>query len=352
MKVRSLCRAVVSVALLHAAGAWADETPWKTLGTLPGVAVQDLSFVTGDVGFAAGGNGQIWRTTNGARDWSVVLEIDDGHYWYGVQALNARDIVVSGFIDTADVQTAVIRWSHDGGDAWSDDLVLSTADWAKRVHFWDGDVGFAMSGFLEPNGEFRTSNGGLFATDWSAVTIDPNGGWFGAQFSALPNGHVRVSGITYCESLDYAATWQCRPSIDEVSDDATYFVDDLHGWVGGGGGIADENGGHFEGWLHVTTDGGATWSERTLDDGWPINQILFVNAHDGWAMGGGGDFGGAYASHDGGQTWNVEFDSGTGFTACATADYHIYCAAYDDANTTHFYTRDYDHILVDEFGQD
>ena len=211
-----------------------SPSSWKTLGTLPLVWIQDLSFVSGSVGYAAGGNGQILKTTDGGESWLPVLDLGNPYYWYEVHALNENDVVVSGFIDTTvevGLQEAIIRWSHDGGASWSDDLAVSDTYWANRVHFWDSSTGFATSINGNPNAEFRTTAGGLKLHDWSESTIDPNGGWFGSQFSALPNGHVRISGTTYCESLDYAANWNCGPSIDPGSDYATFFLDDKRGWV-------------------------------------------------------------------------------------------------------------------------
>jgi hypothetical protein len=184
----------------------------------------------------------------------------------------------------------------------------------------------------------------LELTDWSAINVAPDDSWFGAQFSALPNGHVRMSGINYCESLDFAATWNCRPSIDAVFDGATFFLDDKRGWVGGGA-ISIPT----EGWVHRTTDGGETWSDRTLDSPWAVREIIFVNANDGWAVGGSGDSGGAYISHDGGDTWTVELDAGVGLTACSTADFVIFCAGYDNSLNSHIYSRDYDHIRQGDF---
>ena len=329
-----------------------SPSPWKTLATLPWTAIMDMSFVSGDVGYAAGGNGRILKTTDGAQSWTPVLALDSTYYWYGVQALSKSDIVISGFVDTpGPVQEAVIRWSHDGGDSWSDDLVVSDQYWANRVHFWNPQTGFATSINGAPNLQFRTTTGGLQLTDWTASAIDPDGGWFGSQFSALPNGHVRISGITYCESPDFAASWNCRPSIDDVFDDTVFFLDDNRGWVGGGGsfGVPVGNAPHFEGWVHLTTDGGASWSGRTLDGSWPINAIVFVDKRNGWAAGGGSDFGGVYVTHDGGQSWAVELDAGVGPIVCATADFHLFCAAHDNNATTHIYSRDYDHIKHEPF---
>jgi len=320
------------------------DTPWTTLATLPSSWIRDLSFVSDYVGFAAAESGQVYKTVDGAQTWTPVLDAGNPYHMTGVQALGENDVVVTGFTNSSSDQRAIVRWSHDGGQTWSDDLdISSTYNPTNRIYFWDFSTGVAMS-FGEPNYAFRTTTGGLQLTDWSAAEVDPNGGWFGAQFSALPNGHVRISGITYCESLDFAASWNCRPSIDAGSDYATFFLDDQHGWVGGGWVSLPT-----AGYIHRTLDGGQTWSERTLDGPWMIHEILFVNAKDGWAAGGAGDDGGIYVSHDGGETWAVELDAHVGLTSCATADYHLYCAGWDNDGTSHIYSRDYDHISQGAF---
>ena len=345
-------RIAMAGAILLAASAptHADDSTyaWKTLGTIASTWVSDLSFVSGSVGFAAGGDGQVLKTIDGAQTWTPVLSTYYPYYWNGVQALNENDVVVIGEINGSPSQ-AVMRWSHDGGDTWSDDLIVSNSAIGERVHFWDAASGFATQ--FSGGDAFVTSSGGLQLTDWSTVKIDPSDAWSGAQFSALRNGHVRISGINYCESPDFAATWSCRASIDPISDYATFFWDDTFGWVAGGAGIGVPEGSPalFEGWLHRTTDGGATWSDRTLDTPWPLRSVIFVNPRDGWTAGGGDTFGGIYVTHDGGESWQVELDAGFGPQVCATADYHIFCAGYDINAVSHFYSRDYDHIEVAAF---
>jgi photosystem II stability/assembly factor-like uncharacterized protein len=101
--------------------------------------------------------------------------------------------------------------------------------------------------------------------------------------------------------------------------------------------------------LHRTTNGGKKWSDRVLDGPWPIKSIIFVDEHNGWAAGGGGNFGGIYGSHDGGKTWAVELDAGVGPQTCTTADSHIFCAGVDNDATSHVYSREFD---LDMHGDD
>ncbi len=148
----------------------------------------------------------------------------------------------------------------------------------------------------------------------TALYANPDGGWFGPQFSFLNNLHARASGINFCTSLTGGSDWTCGPSVDSVFDGPVFFLNDKDGWVGGG-----EISPNVEGWLHVTTNGGKTWSGRTLDGPWPIRSILFLNKTTGWAGGGNvyTDVGGMYFSTDGGNTWSVDVTTNSEMGSCA-----------------------------------
>jgi len=241
-----------------------QTNPWRLQATLSGV-VTDLAFPTASTGYAAAELGRVWKTTDGGETWTVIMDLGFPYYWYGVDALSENDVVISGF-DNSNFR-GLLRWSHDGGQTWDPDVVLTTDGWSTRVRFADVQNGLVLDliSLSQPNAAHYTTNGGETADDWTQVTPDPVGGWFGNQFSFLPSLRARASGITYCDSTNGGATWGCRPSIDEVFDGPTFFLDDTSGWVGGGS-ISPE----VRGWVHRTTDGGVTWSERLMDAPWPI----------------------------------------------------------------------------------
>jgi photosystem II stability/assembly factor-like uncharacterized protein len=118
--------------------------------------------------------------------------------------------------------------------------------------------------------------------------------------------------------------------VDSVFDGPTFFVNNQQGWVGGG-----EISPSVEGWVHRTTDGGNTWSARTLDGPWPIRQILFLSGLTGWAAGGNvyTGVGGIYFSRDGGQTWSVDVTTNAEMSACDSKEsgthFQIWCAGTD-----------------------
>ena len=297
---------------------------WRLQATLSGV-VTDLSFPSTTVGYAAAELGRVWKTTDGGETWNSIMDLGFPYYWYGVDALSEDEVVVSGF-DNSNFR-GLLRWSHDGGQTWDPEIVLATDGWSTRVRFADVMNGLVMDllSLSHPNAAHYTTNGGQIADDWTQVTPDPNGGWFGNQFSLLPNLRARASGITYCDSTDGGASWSCRPSIDEIFDGPTFFLDDSSGWVGGGS-ISPE----VRGWVHRSTDGGVTWSERVLDAPWPIRSLLFLTPQIGWAAGGNGsgDVGGIYFSEDGGQTWALDLDTGHETSACANVGTRVWCVGF------------------------
>jgi hypothetical protein len=161
--------------------------PWKLQATLPGAVIHDISFPTTLIGYAAAELGQVWKTTNGGSKWTEIMNLGFPYYWYGVKALSAKDVVVAGFNDSK--FEGIIRWSHDGGKTWTHDVILTTNGWSFRVRFANHKDGLVLDGLnlKAANAAHYTSDGGAHASDWTEVVPDPNGGWFGNQFSLLTN---------------------------------------------------------------------------------------------------------------------------------------------------------------------
>jgi photosystem II stability/assembly factor-like uncharacterized protein len=285
---------------------------WNKLATLPGAVVHDVAFVSPTTGYAAAELGQVWKTADSGAHWTKVLNRGFPYYYYGVQ-VTGQTVVVSGFNDTTG--EGILTQSNDGGTTWQPDTILSETAWAGRVRFTKGTGhGLAMNG----GGSSGTSPNIAWWTkkpdNWQSDVPDPNGGWFGNQFTLLKDKTAYASGITFCKSGNIGATWTCAPPADEVFDGPTLFVNDKVGWTGGGEISPD-----VAGWLHRTHDGGATWSDRVLTTPWPIRQIEFLNKRVGWAAGGNvySNAGGMYFTTDGGKTWALDADTGDEMGACA-----------------------------------
>ncbi|HEX4080902.1 MAG TPA: hypothetical protein VHX61_18725, partial [Rhizomicrobium sp.] len=283
---------------------------WTLLANLPGATVHDVAFVSPTVGYAAAELGQVWETTDGGNSWTEILNRGYPYYYYGI-AVHGQKIVASGFDD--DNSEAILSESNDGGQTWKADTVLSTNAWGGRVRFTHAvKDGLAMNGegLGNPNAAWWRVKPGK----WAQVTPDPNGGWFGYQFTLLKDQTAYASGIQFCTSANTGATWTCGPPADSVYDGPTEFVSDKTGWTGGG-----EISPNVEGWLHRTTDGGQTWSGRVLNTAWPIREIDFLNKKVGWATGGNiySNVGGIYYSADGGKTWSQDLATEDEIGSCA-----------------------------------
>jgi photosystem II stability/assembly factor-like uncharacterized protein len=309
-----------------------QSNTWKLLATLPGV-IHDIAFPTAKIGYAAGEQGEVFKTIDGGITWTQLQLNNAGNdYFYGVYALTAEKVIISGFYDFTS-SYGVFRWSEDGGRTWTDDI-SPTVESLLKVRFVKGKDGIIMplaaSGNNPTEAEY-TSDGGATLSDWNSAVANPSGAWFDPQFSLLTNLHARASGINFCTSLTGGSQWSCGASVDSVFDGPVFFLNDKDGWVGGG-----EISPNVEGWIHVTTNGGKTWTGRTLDGPWPIRSILFLNSKTGWASGGNvyTDVGGIYFTTDGGNTWSVDATTNSEMGSCAQhaiagGHHQLWCAGFN-----------------------
>ena len=287
---------------------------WIKLASLQDATIHDVAFTSATTGYAAGELGQVWATTDGGKSWSEILNRGFPYYYYGISVIG-QTIVASGFDDSN--SQAILTQSNDGGATWLPDTILSSTAWAGRIR----QVRKGVDG-LVMNGEGASGPGPNTAwwttkiNNWAQVTPDPNGGFFGYQFTLLKNQTAYASGTTFCKSANTGASWACAPSADKIFDGGAAFVDDKHGWVFGGEISPD-----VAGWLHRTADGGQKWSGRVLKSPWPIRQAEFLNTQIGWAAGGNiyTATGGIYYSADGGQSWVLDLATNDEIGACATA---------------------------------
>ena len=306
---------------------------WQLLATLPGVIIHDIAFATAKIGYAVGELGQVWKTTDGGNTWvQQVLSGGESDYFYGVDALSEKDVIISGFYDSSEAY-GVFRWTENGGKTWTSDMSPGS-EWLQQVRFVKKQNGIMMplaaSGDSPTTAEY-TTDGGATLSDWNSAVANPSGAWFAPQFSFLPNLHARASGVNFCTSLTGGSAWTCGPSVDSVFDGPVFFLNDKFGWVGGG-----EISPNVEGWIHVTTNGGKTWSGRTLDGPWPIRSLLFLNSKTGWAGGGNvyTDVGGIYFTTDGGNTWSVDVTTNSEMGSCADraiagGHHQVWCAGFN-----------------------
>jgi len=247
-----------------------------------------------------------------------------------VHALNQQKVIVTGFNNTAG--TGIYRWSTNGGTSWDSIVTLDSAEWFSRVRFADSAHGIISVGWN--GGVWRTDTGGRNSTDWNYVQVDPSHGWFEGNFTFRNDGNCYLTGISFCHSSDAGLNWSVQPSADPVFDGGVSFPDSLHGWTGGGQISAP-----VMGWVHRTTDGGITWSDRLIETPEPIRAVLFLNETLGFAVGGNHftGVGAIYSTTNGGDSWRIDINTGAemkGIDYKMVGDsVDIWCAGFNNSFT-------------------
>ena len=287
---------------------------WFLAFSVPGKVFKDVSFYQEcinviNTGFIVTELGAVYKTTDNGHNWSAVMNIGFPYYWYGVHALSVDTIVISGFNNQGNIKEGVIRWSFNGGNTWTPDIILSIpgsgVGWLDKIHFFNQNTGIVFAAWS--GGVHYTTSGGKDTNSWQYIQINPGGGWLSGNVCTQPSGNVYATGINFAKSTNFGSTWVSLPSIDNVFDGGVDFTDDnTKGWTGGG-----QISSPVQGWIHRTTNSGTNWSAR-YNFPYPIravkNSYILGNMNHLHAVGGNlyQEIGGIYYGFNGGANWTLE----------------------------------------------
>ncbi len=182
---------------------------------------------------------------------------------------------------------------------------VSAAQFFDPVHGWG----------LTADGLFSTADGGATWTNISpsalakpgiAYFLDSRHGWVSSWDLHGTAGSFESVFLIF-KTNDGGKTWQQHdlhlPGY-QVGDGSLYFVDQSHGWLVA---VNTTSANFSDGRLFRTEDGGVTWQELTIPNGYPVR---FLNARTGWNVGPaqlarpGHDT--LYLTRDGGATWHAQ----------------------------------------------
>ncbi len=253
---------VLLTTLIHAAG------QWNILQQMDPEDVRDyngVAFISPNEGWVAGVSaldmdspGYIGHTRDGGSTWEKaevtisqmltdIYFVDEKHGW----AVGQQGLIVG---------------TTDGGKRW-DIQTSKVGNWLKGVHFVSPEVGFAVG--MEET---------IVQTDNS-----------GRQWHVLRGGEV-ASAVGDEETIVL---------------NAVQFIDESTGWVTGVR-ISPETGGQ-DGLVQKTTDGGQNWVDQPTNIPDILEDIFFVDANNGWAV---GENGIVLHTANGGESWDIQ-TSGT-----------------------------------------
>ena len=293
---------VLVTTLLHAGG------QWNVLQQMDQEDVRDyngVAFINSTEGWVAGVSaldmdspGYIGHTTDGGSTWEKaevtvaqmltdIYFVDDKHGW----AVGQQGLIVG---------------TTDGGKRW-DIQTSKVGNWLKGVHFVSPEVGYAV-GMEETivqtgnsgrqwnvlrGGEVASAVGDEETVVLNAVQfIDESTGWVtGVRISPETGGQ---DGLVQ-KTTDGGQNWMDQPTnIPDILEDI-FFLDANNGWAVGENGI-----------VLRTANGGDSWDIQTSGTEEKLLSVGFADSNTGWAAGGGLGVGILIHTTDGGATWATQ----------------------------------------------
>ncbi len=227
------------------------------------------------------------------RDYMSIAFTDKNTGWaVGVSPLELDNI---GFIG----------YTMDGGQTWSKAKIDINAQLAE-VYFLDEQHGWAIG---EKGAIAATING----KDWQLQTSKVSNGLKGIYFVNKEVGYAVGESDTIITTTNGGSSWKVLQGgqIGQVGDadanmyNALQFLDESTGWVAGVRVTPTTQG--QSALIQKTEDGGKSWVTQETGKEDILEDIFFLNAATGWAV---GENGVILHTTDGGKTWKEQI-SGT-----------------------------------------
>lgn len=257
-----------------------------------GSTIAPEKMVSPTIGWASGPGHAVLRTTDGGVHWTEMHPIPSPGFEASSFFLDAThawitDTKAAGAGDSA-YQFRTFR-TADGGQTWQQGIAVEAQSQISDglgpdLFFVDPSHGWLL--LDGANAIYKSSDGGLH---WQLASSSParTPECLNAQMSFATTSAGWL--VTICQggpnlwvTHDGGVTWQVQTLPVKISDigelDVPVFFDPMHGELLVGVGVS-----HPTELLLVTSDGGGTWSTRSLPAGDQM-KIDFVDASHGWAI--------------------------------------------------------------------
>jgi photosystem II stability/assembly factor-like uncharacterized protein len=236
-----------------------------------------VQFVSGSVGWVAGDDGVVLKTTDGGFSW-FDQAFPLPNTLLGLKFISASTGWVVG-------NEGVIYKTTDGGSTWIDQSP-GIKQTFFAVDFANSQVGYV---FGTKGISLKTTDGG---TTWTQKTIDSTKTFYSCNFLTPQLGWaVGLSGYIL-KTTNGGQSWNRQTSPISTSFFSVHFIDSLSGIIGGSIGS-----------ILKTSNGGTTWTSALPDLNDDIYAVRFTTSSIAWAA---GDVGRILKSTDGGNTWNLK----------------------------------------------
>jgi photosystem II stability/assembly factor-like uncharacterized protein len=267
---------------------WSNTNFFETIGSVWNVLYEPAGyaptfhavFFTSPLAGFAGGGGEIVRTTDGGLTWetdylSTYTEVNSICF---VDASNGY-LVGSG---------GIIFKTTDRGLSWNQ-VPSGTANDLYAVYFSDASTGWIIG---DGGTALRTTDGG---STWIPQSLGTTQRLVSMSFVSTLTGWISTNYGKLLKTTDGGNTWITQL---EGSTYARYYNFPLHFVNATTGWFCNDTYGRME----KTTDGGSTWTSQNTWVSTSLNDLHFLDALNGWAV---GDDGTVVMTDDGGDLWQV-----------------------------------------------
>ncbi len=245
-----------------------------------------VCFVNREVGYAAGKNNTVLKTTDGGATWKPLFEPKARMDFDSVQFASPTDGWVEG---------PTLLHTADGGESWQPAAPLPGPAGFGGGSL-TGSTRFQLHVHNMGEGVFRSDDGGR---TWKSAG-DPKRNDFEAVFF-LNDAFGWVSGDygRLASTVDGGVTWTAHEPPLQASFTRIQFVSPGTGWL-------LPRRGHQGGPL-ATTDGGKTWTSQYagIETNRPLEDMQFLDAHTGFLLAEANRDSVVLATSNGGKSWRT-----------------------------------------------
>lgn len=234
---------------------------WVVQTTGTGENLNDVCFISSNLGWSAGDNGMILKTENGGSSWSSVTSGTDK---------NLRGICFAdGLRGVAAGDEGTVLVTSDGGSSWSDCKVSGRK--ASTV-FNDVFMYDSLGWIVGDNGVIQFSQD--YGNTWESLSPGISENLYGVCFKSESTGWAVGANGTVIHTGDGGQSWTLQASGVTSTLYGVCFASETAGWAVG------ENG-----TVIYTDDGGETWTVQESTCRVTLRGIAFVDSQNGWAVG-------------------------------------------------------------------
>ena len=256
---------------------------WQLLDSGRFYKFNTMRFINKQIGYGAGNNGEIFKTTNGGNTWNAQSSgnntgnICSGYF---LDSLNGWYLLQS----STSSETTILRTAN-GGSSW--DSLFTIPYRIYSAHFHNKNTGFVCG---TGGRVFKTTNGGK---TWKLIlTKFTYYDFVKITFSDEKHGWITANQWEIFRTTDGGDTWfSCRNGWGRYND--LVFIDSLIGWSTGICGSSDVP-------FTRTTDGGASWIDYSMVLPTQMSGLSFPSRKTGYSIGGKGV---VCKTTDSGDTW-------------------------------------------------